>query len=213
MDDQHDQPIDDTPSLNRSISGVYRRSQSSPQFNAVGRNLTDSASYRNAHGLPVLSFDVMPPSQPFDLNLHRDYLLYSDADLHSRLEIQSSELSTALDPSSMQHFDEQAPLQPYDQSHGLPSAPDLPTHRASNSQRQSALNHSILSYSADALDEEPNAQRQGPEITEGGHDPHRDLPAQPTGAPMALTRKGDTRWEKWVRAGRLLVAVRKSHCP
>jgi hypothetical protein len=70
-----------------------------------------------------------------------------------------------------------------------------------------------LSYSADALDEEPNAQRQGPEITEGGHDPHRDLPAQPTGAPMALTRKGDTRWEKWVRAGRLLVAVRKSHCP
>jgi hypothetical protein len=105
----------------------------------------------------------------------------------------------------MQHFDEQAPLQPYDQSHGLPSAPDLPTHRASNSQRQSALNHSILSYSADALDEEPNAQRQGPEITEGGHDPHRDLPP--------LTRKGDTRWEKWVRAGRLLVAVRKSHCP
>jgi hypothetical protein len=185
MDDQHDQPIDDTPPLNRSPSGVYRRSQSSPQFNAVGRNLADSSSYRNAHGLPVLSSDRMPPNQPFDRNLHGDYLLYSNADLHSRLEIQCSELSTALEPSSMQHSDEQAPLQPYDQSHGLPSAPDLPTNRARNSQRESALNHSILSYSADALDEEPNAQRQDPEITEGGHISHRDLPAQPTGAPIS----------------------------
>jgi hypothetical protein len=185
MDDQHDQPIDDTPSLSRSPSGVYRRSQSFPQSNAVGCNSTDYASYRNVHGLPVSSSDGMPPNQPFDPNLSGDFLLYSDTDLHSRLEIQSSELSTALNPSSMQHLDEQAPLQPYYQSHGLPSAPDLPTNRARNCQRQSALNHSILSYSADALDEEPNAQRQGPEITEGGHNPHRDLPAQPTGAPIS----------------------------
>jgi hypothetical protein len=96
MDDQHDQPIDDTPSLSRSPSGVYHRSNSFPQSNAVSRDPTNYHSYGNVHGLPVPSYDRMPPNQRFEPDLPEDCLLYSDADLRSRLEEQSPELSTAL---------------------------------------------------------------------------------------------------------------------
>jgi hypothetical protein len=179
MDDQHDQPIDDTPSLSRSPSGVYHRSNSFPQSNAVSRDPTNYHSYGNVHGLPVPSYDRMPSNQRFEPDLPEDCLLYSDADLRSRLEEQSPELSTALHSSSMREFVEQAPLQPYDQSPELPSAPDPPTDCAHNSQRPFAHNHLTLWDSAHALDEEPNAHHQDPEIAEGSQISSRDPSAQP----------------------------------
>jgi hypothetical protein len=123
----------------------------------------------------------MRSNQPFEPNQPQDYLYFSDAGLRSHLEEQSSDFSTALDSSSMREVVEQAPLQPYDQSPELPSAPHLPpTDWAHNSQRLFAHNHPTLSDSAHALDEELNVYHQNPEIAEGSHISSRYSSAQPT---------------------------------
>jgi hypothetical protein len=157
---------------------MSHRSQSFPQFHAVSPNPTNYDSYGNVHGLPVPSIDRMPPHQPFDPSLPDDRMCFSDAGLRSRLEMPSSDFSAA-NSSSMRHFDEQAPLQPYDQSPELPSAPHLPTDWAHNPQRPFAHNHPTLSDSAHALDEELNVYHQNPEIAEGSHISSRYSSAQP----------------------------------
>jgi hypothetical protein len=157
---------------------MSHRSQSFPQSHAVSRNPTNYDSYGIVHGLPVPSIDRMPPHQPFDPNLPDDCMVFLDAGLHSRLEMPSSDFSTA-NSSSMRHFDEQAPLQPYDQSPELPSAPHLPTDWAHNPQRPFAQNHLTLSDSAHALDEELNVYHQNPEIAEGSRISSRYSSSQP----------------------------------